>query len=158
MDEAAKKNVLRQFTYGLYIVTVRDGETVNGFTANWVSQVSFTPPFVAVSVENDSASLPMIRSSGEFAVCVLEAGQRGLAGQLGKSLNRAPDKMDGISIVTAPGGFPVLGDSLGAVVCRVTGELPCGDSTLVLGEVVEAVEFREGSPLGMREAGFRHAG
>lgn len=158
MDEAVKKSVLRLFTYGLYIVTVREGERVNGFTANWLSQVSFTPPLVAVSVENDSASLPMIRASGEFAVCVLEAGQRGLAGQLGKSLNRAPDKLDGISIATAPGGFPVLGDSLGAVVCRQTGELLCGDSTLVLGEVVEAVQFREGEPLDMRAAGYRHAG
>lgn len=158
MDEAAKKSVLRYFTYGLYIVTVREGERVNGFTANWLSQVSFTPPLVAVSVENDGASLPMMRASGEFAVSVLDSTQRGLAGQLGKSLHRAPDKLDGVSIVTAPGGFPVLGDSLGAVVCRVTGELPAGDSTLVLGEVVEAVQFREGDPLEMRAAGFRHAG
>lgn len=158
MDEAVKKSVLRLFTYGLYVVTVRDGDLVNAFTANWLTQVSFEPPLVAVSVENDSASLPLIRSSGEFAVCVLEAGQRGLAGQLGKSLARAPDKLDGVEIVSAPGGFPVLGESLGAVVCRVRGELPAGDSTLVLGEVVEAVQQRDGKPLSMRAAGFRHAG
>lgn len=158
MDEAVKKSVLRLFTYGLYVVTVRDGDLVNAFTANWLTQVSFEPPLVAVSVENDSASLPLIRSSGEFAVCVLEAGQRGLAGQLGKSLARAPDKLDGVEIVSAPGGFPVLGESLGAVVCRVRGELPAGDSTLVLGEVVEAVQQRAGEPLSMRAAGFRHAG
>ena len=158
MDEAVKKSVLRLFTYGLYAVTVRDGERVNAFTANWLSQVSFTPPLVAVSVENDAASLPMIRSSGEFAVCVLEAGQRDLAGQLGKSLARVPDKLDGLEIVNAPNGFPILGDALGAVVCRVQSELPAGDSTIVLGEVVEAVQLREGEPLTMREAGFRHAG
>ena len=100
----------------------------------------------------------MIRSSGEFAVCVLEAGQRDLAGQLGKSLARVPDKLDGLEIVNAPNGFPILGDALGAVVCRVQSELPAGDSTIVLGEVVEAVQLREGDPLTMREAGFRRAG
>ena len=158
MDEAVKKSVLRLFTYGLYAVTVRDADRVNAFTANWLSQVSFTPPLVAVSVENDAASLPMIRSSGEFAVCVLESGQRGIAGQLGKPLARAPEKLDGLEIVSAPDGFPILGESLGAVVCRVQGELPAGDSTIVLGEVVEAVQLRDGEPLTMRAAGFRHAG
>lgn len=158
MDEAVKKNVLRMFTYGMYIVTVRDDDRVNAFTVNWLSQVSFDPPLVAVSVENDSASLPMIRASGEFAVCVLEAGQRGLAGQLGKPLSRAPDKLDGIEIVTAPDGFPILGEALGSVVCRLESELPAGDSTLVLGRVVEAVQQREGESLTMRAAGFRHAG
>ena len=158
MDEAVKKSVLRLFTYGLYAVTVRDGDRVNAFTANWLTQVSFTPPLVAISVENDAASLLMIRSSGEFAVCVLEAGQRAIAGQLGKPLERAPDKLDGLEIVSGPGGFPVLGESLGAVICRVQGELPAGDSTIVRGEVVDVVQFREGEPLTMRAAGFRHAG
>src|SRR5689334_12379795 len=40
MDENAKKEALRLFTYGLYAVTTGDAGTWNAFTANWLSQVS----------------------------------------------------------------------------------------------------------------------
>ena len=53
MDPNIKKQALRKFTYGLYIVMCVDGGEVNGFTANWLTQVSFEPPLLAVSIEND---------------------------------------------------------------------------------------------------------
>ena len=65
MDDAAKKTVLRQFSYGLYVVTVAaDGEE-HGMTANWVTQAAFEPPMVAVAVENTSRTIEMIRDRRE---------------------------------------------------------------------------------------------
>ncbi|MGH2515900.1 MAG: flavin reductase, partial [Ktedonobacterales bacterium] len=52
MDEAVKKEALRLFTYGLYAITCGDATERNAFTANWLSQVSFDPPLVALSVDN----------------------------------------------------------------------------------------------------------
>jgi hypothetical protein len=40
----------------------------------------------------------------------------------------------------------------------VTGHLVTGDSTVVAGEVIAAGLQREGEPLTMRDAGFRHSG
>ncbi len=60
MDPALKKQALRLFTYGLYAVTSAQGDDINAFTANWLTQVSFEPPLLAVSIENNSKSLPMI--------------------------------------------------------------------------------------------------
>jgi flavin reductase (DIM6/NTAB) family NADH-FMN oxidoreductase RutF len=96
MDPAVKKQALRQFTYGLYAVTCAEGEEVNAFTANWLTQISFNPPLLAVSVENASKSLPMIQRSRKFAVNVLRTGQRELAGTLGKSALKHPEKLTGI--------------------------------------------------------------
>src|SRR5947209_15333514 len=78
MDLALKKQVLRTFTYGLYAVSCADEGEVNIFTANWLTQVSFDPPMLAVSVENASKSLPMILRSRKFTVNVLgfAAGER----------------------------------------------------------------------------------
>ena len=56
MDPNLKKQVLRTFTYGLYAVSCADEGEVNIFTANWLTQVSFDPPLLAVSVENLSKS------------------------------------------------------------------------------------------------------
>ena len=157
MDPAIKKQALRMFTYGLYAVTCIDGDEVNAFTANWLSQVSFEPPLLAVSIENDSKSLPMIEHSGKFAVNVLRSGQKALAGTLGKSALKHPDKLANIPYDIHEGGL-VLRDAQAWVACEVRQSVPAGDSTLVLAEIVDAGVITEGAPLTMGEAGFRHAG
>jgi flavin reductase (DIM6/NTAB) family NADH-FMN oxidoreductase RutF len=159
LDPDAKKTVLRWFTYGLYVVTSRDGENTGAFTANWLSQASFDPPLVMVSVEKDSHSLPIIQKTGLFSVNVLESGQRRLAGHFGKRTARVGDKLADIEQYDSATGLPIIEDAIGYVVCKVTGELDAGDSVIVLGEVIEAkVHREEAEPLTMREAGFRHSG
>ncbi|MCC2629048.1 MAG: flavin reductase domain protein FMN-binding protein [Thermomicrobiales bacterium] len=101
LDQAAKKKVLRDFTYGLYAVTAaHDGER-GVFTANWLSQASFEPPLVMLSVENDSSTLPLIRASGRFAICPLDENQKALAGALGRPKARAGDKYATLDLATS---------------------------------------------------------
>ncbi|MCC6315283.1 MAG: flavin reductase [Thermomicrobiales bacterium] len=160
LDRDAKKTVLRDITYGLYAVTAAHAGERGVFTANWLTQVSFEPPLVALSVENASSSLPLIAASRLFAICPFADDQRELAAALGRPKARVGDKFTALDLRTheSASGVPVLTDTLGYVVCRVTGELPAGDSILFLAEVIEAQVFQEGAPLTMREAGFRHAG
>ncbi len=158
MDPNAKKKALRMFTYGLYAVLCAEGQEVNAFTANWLSQVSFDPPLLAISVENDAKSLPMILHSGKFTVNVLRSGQRDLAGTLGKPGSRFPEKINAITYEMHAGNYPIMKEGLSWVACDVRQTMPAGDSTLVLAEVVDAGVIEEGQPLTMAEAGFRHAG
>ena len=160
LDPAAKKTVLRHLTYGLYAVTASHGDERGVFTANWLTQVSFEPPLLALSVEKDSSTRPLIEASKLFAVCPLSSDQRELAGALGRPRARAGDKyaVYDLAVRASAHGVPVLADTLGYVVCRVRDQIDAGDSILVLGEVVEAEVFADGAPLTMREAGFRHAG
>src|ERR671937_783610 len=110
MDPAIKKKALRMFIYGLYAVTSIDGNDINGFTANWLTQVSFEPPLLAVSIENDSKSLPMIERSRRFTVNVLPSGQDGreLAGKLGKSALKSPNKLSGVAYGLRDNNYPIL--------------------------------------------------
>lgn len=158
MDPQIKKQALRTFTYGLYAVSCADEGEVNAFTANWLSQVSFDPPLVAVSIENDSKSLPMIQRSRAFLINVLRSGDRELAGQLGKSALKQPDKLKSVAYTPGPGGAPILEAALAWVACEVKHTIEAGDSTLVVAEVVDTGVLGEGQPLTMNEAGFRHAG
>ncbi len=160
MDPVAKKTVLRHLTYGLYAVTAAHAGERGVFTANWLSQVSFEPPLVVLSVEVESATLPLIRASGRFAVCPYAAAQRQLAGDLGRPRARAGDKYAAFNLATidTDQGVPVLAETLGYIICAVRNEIAAGDSVVILGEVVAAGVLNEGDPLTMRAAGFRHAG
>jgi flavin reductase (DIM6/NTAB) family NADH-FMN oxidoreductase RutF len=158
MDPTLKKQVLRTFTYGLYAVSCADEGQVNIFTANWLTQVSFDPPLLAVSIENISKSLPMILRSRIFTVNVLRSGERELAGQLGKSALQRPDKLAHITFHLGVNFCPILDNALAWVACEVRHTVEAGDSTLIVAEVVDVGMLGEGQPLTMAEAGFRHAG
>ncbi len=164
MDKAVKKQALRMFTYGLYVVMCMEGNKgdegmeVNGFTANWLTQISFEPPMLAVSIENTAKSLPMILRSRKFTVNVLQSGQKGLAGALGKSALKHPDKMANIHYSIVNQVYPILQEGLAWVACEVQHIVPAGDSTLIVAEIVDAGVLAEGQSLTMAEANFRHAG
>jgi flavin reductase (DIM6/NTAB) family NADH-FMN oxidoreductase RutF len=158
MDQEAKKAVLRLFPYGLFAVTASDGATEAGMTANWLTQVSFDPPLVAVAVEADARTLAVIRASGQFAVNVLPSGQRDLAGLLGRRSKNVPDKLQQTAYRAGVGGSPILDVALGYVECRIQAEMPAGDHMLIVGEVIAAGLGAAGEPLTLRETGFRYAG
>lgn len=160
LDPVARKRLLRSFTYGLYWVSANHLDARGIFTANWVTQVSFDPPLLALSVERESSTLELIRRSGRFVIGPFRADQRELAGDLGRPRSRTGDKIDAYALETIAmesGGF-ALEDSLGAIGCRVISESEAGDSIVFIGEVVEALNLGDGEPLTMREAGFRHFG
>jgi flavin reductase (DIM6/NTAB) family NADH-FMN oxidoreductase RutF len=158
MDQKLKKQVLRTFTYGLYAVSCANEGEVNVFTANWLTQASFDPPFLVVSVENKSKSLPMILRSRKFTVNILRSGDRELAGKLGKSALQHPDKLANITFHPGPNGCPILEDALAWAACEIIHTTEAGDSTLIVAEVVDVGILGEGQPLTMAEAGFFHAG
>jgi flavin reductase (DIM6/NTAB) family NADH-FMN oxidoreductase RutF len=158
MDNAIAKKSLRLFSYGLYIITsAADGDT-GAFTANWVGQVSFDPRMVSVSVEQDAHGLQVIRSSGVFAVNVLDKTHRELAAQFSRPTAKVGNKLEGHDYTSGSTGCPLLPEALAAVECRVVLEHPAGDHVLFVGEVVDAHLNREDEPLTMKDAGFKYSG
>lgn len=159
MDPAVKKTVLRLFSYGVYALTARHSEETSGMTATWLSQVSFEPPLVAVAIEVDSHTRRVLEGSGAFAVNVLDSAQKDLAGQLGRSHARSPDKLGTLAWRPGPAtGSPLLEVALAWVECRLRSQTEAGDHVIYVAEVVEAGVEREGLPLTLRDTGFRYAG
>lgn len=57
--------------YGLYVLTVRDGETDNGCIVNTVIQVTSSPNRIAVTVNKQNKTHDMIMATAKVAVSVL---------------------------------------------------------------------------------------
>lgn len=159
LDEQAKKTILRKIPHGLYICGVKEGDELNGFTASWVMQGSFTPPLVVNCVKQDSKSHAMIEASGVFALSVLEAGQKDLAQKFFKPQRRVGDKFEDVQFYQGEEtGCPIISDSLGYVECRVVGSVKQGDHTVFVGEVVGAGVHREGESLLLETTGWQYGG
>ena len=132
LDPDARKRLLRSFTYGLFWVSAEHEGERGIFTANWVSQASFDPPLLMLSVERESSTLPLIRASGRFVIGPFRSDQRELAGDLGRPRSRVGDKIAAYDLAVVPlesGGF-ALADSLGALACAVRSESEAGDSVV----------------------------
>ena len=78
MNLEAKKKVLRSFTYGLYVLTAKDGDEVAAGTVNWVTQASFQPPLVAVGLKRDSHLHALVERTGKLALMTLAHDQKAI--------------------------------------------------------------------------------
>lgn len=122
--------------HGVYVVTTRLGDRVNGMTAAWVSQVSLHPLLVMVSIASPRYSHNLIKESGIFAINVLSSEQVDLAKRFGYKSGRQIDKFTGLDWITAVTGAPILPQAHAYLDLRLAHTYPAGDHTLFVGEVV----------------------
>ncbi len=158
MDEAAKKTALRMIPYGLFVMTVKDGDTMTGAAVNWLTQASFAPPLVVLGAKADAPSTAMVQSSGLFCINVLEKGQVPLASAFFKHVEPEGNKFGDAEFSLSPNGLPVLKDGLAYFECKLRETVNLGDHTIFVGEVIEAGVQKEGEPLTLAETGFKYGG
>jgi flavin reductase (DIM6/NTAB) family NADH-FMN oxidoreductase RutF len=128
--------LFRRLTNGVYVVGVAHAGALDGFTAAWITQVSFDPLLIALSVNPSHASYPLLIAAGAFAVSILGQGQLDLARHFGTQSGRSVDKLVTQRWHAAPGGAPVLSDALGYLDCRVVGQHQAGDHELIVARVL----------------------
>lgn len=130
--------VSKAISHGVYIVTVRSGDKINGMTAAWVSQVSMRPLLLMASIAPMRHTHGLIEKARYFAVNTLPDGRQDLAKHFGFKSGRKVDKFEGISFFDAPNGSPILNDALAYFECSLIDSFTAGDHTLFVGEVVSA--------------------
>ncbi len=124
--------------HGVYVVTTRLDDLVNGMTASWVSQVSLNPLLVMVSIAHARYSHRLIKDSGFFAVNVLASTQADLGKRFGYKSGRQVDKFAFLEWTTAVTGAPILPQAYAYLDAKLVDTFPAGDHTLFVGEVVDA--------------------
>ena len=146
--------LFRRLTNGVYIVGVNHGRRSNAFTAAWLTQVSFDPLLIALSVNPDHFSYALLQESGVFTINVLRRGDLDLTRHFGTQSGRNADKLAGRRWRSGSLGAPVLEEAIAYLECRVMGSIPAGDHELVLGRAVAgAVIDDTASPMRYAETG-----
>jgi flavin reductase (DIM6/NTAB) family NADH-FMN oxidoreductase RutF len=133
-----REEAFAPLVHGVYVVTTRAGDKINGMTAAWVSQVSLNPLLVMVAIAPPRYSHTLIKESGVFAVNVLTSEQVDLAKRFGYKSGRQIDKFAGLDYLTAASGAPVLPQAYAYLDLKLVHAYAAGDHTLFVGEVKEA--------------------
>jgi flavin reductase (DIM6/NTAB) family NADH-FMN oxidoreductase RutF len=132
------------------LVTIADGRDDIGTTVSAFCPVSSDPPLVLVSLIADSYPAEVLGRLDAFAVTLLAAGQRVLAGRFAASgrpgarllLENVPHRRGPLS------GALVPLDGLAAFECSVSSRVHAGDHVLVVATVTSMLYVAEsGEPL-----------
>jgi flavin reductase (DIM6/NTAB) family NADH-FMN oxidoreductase RutF len=132
------RQVLGRFATGVTVVTVCQGDTMRGMTANAFTSVSLNPPLVLVSVDKKADTHGLLMASDVFCINILAEHHRDWSDWWAGKAPRDQDQFANVPYSTKATGCPVLDECLGYIDCKVWARYEGGDHTLFVGEVQEA--------------------
>jgi ferric-chelate reductase [NAD(P)H] len=146
------RKAFENLSYGLYILTSRNGDRLNGQIVNTVIQVTSEPPRVAVIVNKKNLTHEYISQSQLFGVSVLEeAAPLTFFGPFGFRSGRDYDKLSKVQFKEGATGCPLVTQyTLSVLEAKVIERIDVGTHTVFVGDVVNSEVLKEGAPLTYR--------
>lgn len=133
-------SIMFKLTYGLFVLTAKDGEKANGCIINTAMQQTSTPNVISITVNKQNYTEQMVKKSGRFNVSFLDESVtfdtfKHFGFQSGKNVDKFADFADAR---TAANGIPYITKGANAYLsCEVKQSLDLGTHTLFLSEVID---------------------
>jgi len=144
VDPSGFKAAVGSFTSGVTLVTVRDGRDDIGSTVTAFLSLSLDPPMVAVALAEESYLVEAVSRAGAFAVTMLAAPQKALAGRFtAEGRPSARLLLANVAHHRGPRSEAlIVENACAAVECAVAEQVPAGDHVLFL-STVTAVDYAD---------------
>lgn len=145
MDKKAFYNL----TYGVFMLSTKVGDTVNGCVINTCIQVANSPERIAISVLNSNYTCELIKQSGKFALSILSEDCnfetiKHFGFQSGRNVNKFAD----FPAPTDIQGIPYLSWGTCAIISgKVVETIDLGTHSVFIAEVTDAIIINEKAPL-----------
>lgn len=141
------KKVLRNLSYGVYVISTWDTGRATGCIANSAMQITSSPATIAVSINHDNYTNECIKRTGKFAISILsEKTDPAIIGTFGFQSGKDTNKFANVDF-DVKGYLPVITDSTGYIVCDVIDKMETATHTVFLGEMVEGDVFESADPM-----------
>ena len=140
-DSVGEPNAFFKFSYGLFVLTAKDGDKDNGCIINTLQQLTDTPKRITIAVNKQNYTHDMIVRTGVFNVSILtESVPFKIFQQFGFQSGRDTDKISADDpIGRTANGLTYLSEYANAVISgKVTDMLDYGTHTLFVADVTEA--------------------
>lgn len=130
---------------GVYVISVKDKEQSNAFTAAWVMQVSFNPPLLCFSINPHHHSYTLLKEGKICCISVLNDEQFVEAAHFGQSAH--PDKMKDFQWLDTQTGSPALAESVAYFDCEISHFADAGDHQLAVCKIIDAKILSDEPPM-----------
>jgi len=141
MSNTVESGTMFKLTYGLFVLTAKDGGKDNGCIINTAAQITSSPTRISIAVNKANFTHDMIVKTGEFNVSILTNGVPfQIFKQFGFSSGKTADKFEGYGydVRTANGIRYVPEYTNGVISAKVKESFDYGTHTLFIAEVTQA--------------------
>lgn len=137
---AIDNTAMFRLSYGLFVLTAKDGEKDNGCIINTVQMVTETPKRISLTVNKANLTHDMIKKTGLFNVSILSTDAPFKTFErFGFASGRDTDKFEGLEKERASNGVVLYKDDITAYISgKVVNEIDLGTHTLFIADVTEA--------------------
>ena len=145
-DAPVEQNAMFSLSYGLFVLTARDGAKDNGCIINTVTQLTDTPKRISIAVNKANLTHDMIQKTGMFNVSVLSNDAPfAIFQHYGFQSGRDVDKFAGVQgMARATNGVYYLPYCTNAFIsAKVTQTIEFETHTLFIADVTEARQLSE---------------
>ena len=134
-----------KLSYGLFVLTAKDGERDNGCIVNTVTQVTSDPNRITVAVNKQNLTHDMIARTGLLNISILtEKSVQDTFKHWGYQSGKNVDKMEGISFKRSANGLIYLTEQVNAFLsAKVISQTDLGTHTLFLADVTDGEVLSE---------------
>ncbi len=149
-NTASSIEALFKISYGLYVVSSKHEDKLNGYVSNAVFQVTAEPAQFAVCCSKNNFTAQLINGSRAFSVSVLKKDtSQDLIGVFGYQSGKDTEKFKGVKYITGSTGSPILiDDTVAWFECRVVNTVDVGTHLLFTAEIVASdIVDSAGEPL-----------
>ncbi len=149
------KRGMRKLAAGVNVVTVCEGDALDGLTATAACSISADPPHLLVCVNATAGAHGPIQRAGAFCLNVLSEDQIGIARRFaGMDGSDRSDRFGLGHWTCLSSGAPALDGALASFDCLVVREIVASTHTIFIGRVLEVRTTDEGAPLIYHESRF----
>ena len=134
-----------KISYGLYVLTVNDGQKDSGCIVNTVSMMTDNPTRIVVFVNNANYTAEVLKKTGVFNVSVLaESAPFDLFKRFGFQSGREVDKFADTKYPRASNGLRYVDEHANALIsAKVVDKYDYGTHTLFVAEVTDAMTLSD---------------
>lgn len=157
VDGDRLREVMRRVASPVTVVTFLREGVPHGVTIGSFTSVSLNPPQVLFNVDQSTSVHDLLVETERFVVNILSSEQADLANHFALSDLTAEEQFDPVSF-RIESQTVILDDVLSTLVCQVRGVHEAGDSTIMVGEVVEAEIHGDRAPLLYYNRTYREVG
>jgi len=141
VPNTVESGTMFKLTYGLFVLTAKDGEKDNGCIINTAAQITSSPMRISITVNKANLTHDMILKTSEFNISILtESTPFRIFEQFGFRSGKEVEKFDGCGydVRTANGIRYVPEYTNGIISAKVTESYDYGTHTLFIAELTQA--------------------
>ena len=138
MDDKKIAQAVGHIPSGLFIITCKDGDQIDGYLASWVQQVSFSPLMIAAATKKDRPGYKGISEGKTFTINVVGKHDMNYLKHFWSGYGPDNNPFKEIPHRVTENGGVIIEGAKSAIECRMKEMTQPGDHEIVFAEVIDS--------------------